>query len=238
MALAFVVMLFSYFSCEKKSQKSFYKYNLTIKEIDGNSNEGIISFKNVFISTGVGLFEYDFKLLSKTNVTENSKQTDFKEDSVTLSYIPVAKPVYYTFDFNGNLLTKDSIKKKANDIVKIDSSNNKADPLYSIIKSISEKELFDTTINKIKFRSYKYPTLIKDVVGDMSLQLFFIADTSLKTPFNINHRYPFVLNKYNLSGFIYTLVKENRKFITLISDIRELTEAETILCNKISNTVF
>jgi hypothetical protein len=221
MIFSFVVFLFSYFSCEKKTAKDICKYNLIIKEIDGNTNAGIISFKNVFISNKVGLFEYDFKLLSETEITANSKQSFFKEDSVSLSYIPAGKPVFYTFDFDGNLLKKDSVKRKLNDIVKIDSSNNKTDPLYSIINSISENDFFDTTINKINFKSYKYPNIIKDIAGDMRIQLFFITDTSLKTPFNVNNRYPFVFNKY-----------------TLISDIRELTDAEKKLCNKIINTTF
>ncbi|MGC4103213.1 hypothetical protein [Ferruginibacter sp.] len=232
-----IIFLFANFSCEKNISKGNSKYNLIVTEIDCTTNETITSFKNVFISYQKGLFEYDFKSSLKTIITTDSRQTESKEDSVTISFIPLAKPIYYKFDFLGNLLKKDSVKNKTSDFIKIDSSNNQADPLFIILNNLSEKYLIDTIVNDLHFKTYKHPHVIKDVAGDIILQLFFIEDRSLITPFSVNNRYPLVSGKYGLAGFIYTLPKENRKLIVLMSDSREITAAEKILCENIYKSI-
>ncbi len=233
MYIIFPFFLFASFSCDKVINTQFEKYSLNISEIDYNTNETVVSYKNTFISHKKGLFEYDFGFKTKSTISENFKSGKTSYDSVSLSFIPQDVPLYYQFNFEGKLLKKDSVKKKSNDFIKIDASNKTKDPLYDVIKNLSEKDLTDTFFNNLKLKSYKYPQIIKDSIGDMTLQLFFSIDTLLKTPFNVNNRYHKPFNKYNLVGLFFTIAHAKRKMIMMISDIREATKAEISLCNNI-----
>ena len=230
-------LLFSSSSCDEVINTQYRKYSLNISEIDCNSNETVMSFKNVLISNENGLFEYDFILKTRSAVSENSNSSKTIYDSVSLSFIPQDLPFYYQFDFKGNLLKKDSVKYKSNDFIKIDQSNKEKDPLYAVISNLSEKDLVDTFFNNLSFKYYRHPQIIKDSIGDMTLQLFFSKDTLLKTPFNVNNRYPKPFNKYNLVGIVFTIVAAKRKMVMMISDIREATNQEISLCDKILKNI-
>ena len=230
-------LIFANPSCDVNGKIYYKKYNLIISEIDDINKETIMSFKNVFISSREGLFEYDFRLKTKIIPSEDYKLSRSSEDSFALSFIPQDKPFYYQFDFKGNLLKKDSIKYKSNDFFKIDNSNKKNDPLYTIINNLSEKNLIDTVYNGVNLLTYKHPQVIKDAVGEMTFQLFFTRDTLLKTPFNVNDRYLKPFNKYNLTGMIFTYLSQNRKMIIMISDIREIDKEEISLCNRIIKNI-
>ncbi len=237
MYLILFLLIFVCSTCDKVNSSLFKKYNLNISEIDYTSNDTVISFKNVFISNQNGLFEYDFGMKTKSEIYYNSKSSKTSYDSVSLSFIPQDVPLYYQFDFEGNLMKKDSIKNKSNDFIKIDPGNNEKDPLYEVISNLSEMDLIDTFFNNLKLKSYKYPLNIKESNGVMTLQLFFSTDTLLKTPFNINNRYLKPFKKYNLVGIIFTTVGSNRKMIMMISDIRKASKTEIILCDNILNKI-
>ena len=230
-------LLFANLSCDEVINTKYLKYNLNITEIDCNSNDTVISFKNAFISNEKGLFEYHFMFNTKSVLIGDSMSSKTREDSISISFIPQDVPIYYKFDFKGNLLKKDSVKNKTKDFFKIDQSNNQMDPLYAVINNLSEKDLIDTIFNNLKLKCYKHPQIFKDSSGDMALQLFFSNDTLFKTPFNVNNRYPKPFNKYNLVGFVFTAVGANRKMVAVMSDITEATKEEISLCDKILKNI-
>jgi hypothetical protein len=159
-------------------------------------------------------------------------------DSVSMSFIPKSKLIYYQFDLKGNFIFSDSIKKKTTDFIKISPENKEEDPLYKELNKIKEADLFDSTFNGVNYKVYSLPTNFKDTSGDeIATQLFFVKNNSLITPFNVSGRYSSPFKDLCFAGFSYHLLSANAKLVTVISDFKPATKEQEELCRLIKKTL-
>lgn len=223
------------FSCTPTRPRSC-SYSINVQEIDCSTHAIVTNVKNRYISYNSTLFEYEFRVKNITSVDSSGRSTfQSSNDSVAIFCIPKNQLVYYRYDLSANHTLTDSVKHKTKDFIKISPENNSSDPVYIELGKIRIENLSDTIFNDIRYKVYTQPGIVKDVTGDVVIQLFFLSDTSLKTPFNINERYPNLFKKYCFAGVSFHLLNANRKLISIITDIRPLTDKQDVLCKAILN---
>lgn len=231
----FLGTLYLNLSCTS-SKVHYYKYSINIQEIDCKAKKIVSTIKNSYISCDNGLFEYDYKIKNKVVVDRNSQITHKEDyDSLSISFIPESKVIYYQFDLSGNFIFTDSIKKKNTDFIKINPENKVDDPVYKILIKIKETDLSDTAFNGTSYKVYSQPHNFDDSIGEIGVQLLFIKSNTLKTPFNIAGRYPGIFNKFCFAGVLYHILNVDRKLVSVISDIKPVTKEQENLCRLIQN---
>ncbi len=229
----FLLTVYLHLSCTP-TRKHYYQYSINIQEIDGKAKKIISTIKNLYISSPEGLFEYDYKLKTLVTIGSNDQITQKEsDDSSSISFIPQNKVIYYQFDLKGNFIFSDSIKKKATDFIKINPENKEHDPVYNSLIKIREADLLDTSFNGINYKIYTVPNGKDSLVEEPAVQLFFIKNNNLKTPFNIAGRYPTLLGNYCFAGVLYHILSADRKLISIISDIKPVTNEQLELCKLI-----
>jgi len=226
--------VYLHLSCTS-TKMHYYQYSINIQEIDGKAKKIVSTIKNLYISCPEGLFEYDYKLKTLVTIGSNGQMTQKEsDDSLSISFIPQNKVIYYQFDLKGNFIFSDSIKKKATDFIKISPENKENDPVYNSLIKIREADLSDTSFDGINYKIYTVPYNFKDGLDeDPAVQLFFIKKNNLKTPFNIAGRYPMLFGNYCFAGVSYHILSADRKLVSIISDIKPVTNEQLKLCKLI-----